>query len=236
MDLVQINRAINKKATDLDWRMTLSGDVLITSGWTHADPPKIGAGSWLDLGSSGAGTPGIASFIGPDPRVTDAVATINLYLRMALQSRRIPENAIMAVQSGESGIKVVADSAALTGFRKQRANTFRPWERELIRLALFTKAIHSGMRVRYEQVPAPSVAYTMPQQPMSAERQAEWDRSHRLNITTAVDELMEREPSLTHEEAEERIAKNAEYNRRGQATPVFDRKPQTDDKGADDGE
>jgi len=148
-------------------------------------------------------------------------------------SRRIPENAIMAQQTGESGIKVVADSAALAEFVEERANLFRPWEREFIQLSLFTAAIHSGERLKLADVPMPSVSYTMPKKPMSMEEGVAWDRSHRLGLTTAVDELMEKEPSLTREEAEERIAKNTEYNRARSAAPVFDRK-QAADKGAED--
>lgn len=236
MDLVNINRAINKKATDLDWRMTLAGDVLFTNGYAGESAPVVGAGAWIDGGEKGT-----AAFIGPDPRVRDAVATINEYLSKALMSHRIPENAIMARQSGESGIKVVADSAALTGFRKKRANTLRPKEMQLIRLALFIFAMHHGKCVpRVEDVPFPSIGYTIPQQPMSADRRADWDRRIRLNIATPVDELLELEPSLSRPEAEERIRVNTEYNAAaglakmpgfepGQRTPV----PVIDDEDAD---
>lgn len=213
MDLVNMNRAINKKATDLDWRMTLAGDVLFTTGWTDAEPPKTGAGTWLNTPSDGSGPSPTATFIGPDPRTDDAIATINEYLAKALMSRRIPENAIMARQSGESGIKVVADSAALTGFRKARVNVLRPKEIRLIRLELFIYALHHGERVRsIDDVPAPSIGYTIPQQPMSADRRADWDRRIRLNLATPVDELLDLEPSLDREQAEERIRLNAEYN------------------------
>lgn len=208
MDLVQVNRAVNKKATELDWRMTLAGDILVTDSWESTTAPVVGAGAWIGLPKEGK-----ASFIGPDPRVQDAVDTINEYIGKALMSRRIPENAIMAKQSGESGIKVVADSTALAGFRKSRLNIIRPREILLIRLSLLVYALHHGERgVRLEDIPGPSIKYTIPQQPMSADRRADWDRRIRLNLATPVDELMELEPSLAREEAEERIRLNAEYN------------------------
>jgi hypothetical protein len=208
MDLVNINRALNKKATELDWRMTLAGDVLFTKGYDSTEAPVVGAGAWINGGAEGS-----AEFLGPDPRVEEAVATMNEYLGKALMSRRIPENAIMARQSGESGIKVVADSAALTGFRKSRVNVLRPKEIRLIRLSLFCYAMHHGERVRsIEDVPAPSVFYTIPQQPMSADRRADWDRRIRLNLATPVDELLDLEPSLDKKQAEERIRLNTEYN------------------------
>lgn len=229
MDLVNVNRAINKKATDLDWRMTLSGDVLTTKHFVPpagATGPVVGAGAWIELGENGE-----AAFIGPDPRVEDAIATINEYIGKALMSRRIPENAIMARQSGESGIKVVADSTALAGFRKQAVNVTRPREVQLIRLALFIYAMHHGKRVAsIEDVPGPSIKYTIPQAPMSADARAAWDRSHRLGITTPVDELLELEPSLSREEAEERIRLNNEHN----AATGMARMPQFESGGEDD--
>jgi len=224
MDLVRVNRAINKKATDLDWRMTLAGDILVTDSWTEATPPVVGAGAHIGLPKGG-----LASFIGPDPRVQDAIATINHYLSMALMSRRIPESAIMAQQSGESGIKVVADSAALSDFDSENANLFRGPEADLIQLALFTQALHSGERLKLSDVPKPSISYTIPKRPMDAERMADWDRRIRLGIATVVDELMEIEPSLSREEAEERIETNLALQRERNAAPVFDRKQMTDE-------
>ncbi len=212
MDVVNINRAVNKKATDLDWRMTLVGDVLVTQNLQlpeGATGPTVGAGAWLDHGDNGS-----VSFTGPDPHVDDAVATMNEYIGKALMSRRIPENAIMARQSGESGIKVVADSEALSGFRKKLCNIIRPKEELLIRIALFTYALHHGkvQSLTLDKVPAPSIFYTIPQAPMSADRRSDWDRRIRLNLATAVDELLDLEPALSREEAEERIKLNAEYN------------------------
>jgi hypothetical protein len=216
-DLVKMNLHINRKLTDLNWRAMLSGDIMVTQGYTDEDPPMLGVDSWVDLGDNGD-----LKFVGPDPRVSDTVETINLFLRVFCMSRRIPESAIQAVQSGESGIKIVADQASIVDYLEARASLFRPWEQEFIRLCLFVKAYHSGESVRYEDIPAPGISYAIPRKPMDADQRDEWDRLMKLNLATPVDELMDKDPSLDSAAALKKIEDNMAINRKlnvAQGTP-----------------
>ncbi len=202
-DLVAINRTVNRQLTDHHYRMLLSGSILWTKNRVEEGKIKVGPDVHVDLGENGD-----IGFVEADPQVASLVESINLYLRMFFMSRRIPENAIAAVQSGESGIKIIADQTALGDYRKDRASLFGPWERELIRMELFVKAFHEGKRPRWEDVPAPSVAYQLPQEPMSAERRSDWDRAIKLGLATAADEMVERNPSMDRKAALKKIEDN----------------------------
>jgi hypothetical protein len=146
--LVEMNRIVNRQQTDHHYRMILGGSMLWTKGYLGNESPNIGPDSHVQLNENGD-----VGFIEADPQVSALVESINNYLRLFLLSRRIPESAVMAVQSGESGIKVMADQTALADYRKDRAGLFRPWEEELIRMELFVWSIHNGRSVRWEDVP-----------------------------------------------------------------------------------
>jgi len=202
-DLVAINRAVNRQMSDHHYRMILSGSILYTKGDLLEDQIKVGPDAHIKLSKDGE-----AGFIEADAQVAAQVESINLYLRMFLLSRRIPESAVAATQSGDSGIKIVAEQAALNDYRKDRASLFGPWERELIRMELFVNAIHSGKRVRWEDVPAPSIAYQLPQEPMSLEQRTDWDRAIRIGLATAVDEMIARNPSMDRPAALKKVEDN----------------------------
>jgi len=231
-DLVAINRTINRQLTRHHYKMDLSGSILYTKGPIPEGPVVIGPDAHLELSLEGD-----AGFITADPQVPQLVESINLLLRMFFMSRRIPESAIAAVQSGESGIKIVADQTALGDYRKDRASLFGPWERELIRMELFVYALHSGKRVRWEDVPAPSIAYQLPQEPMSLERRADWEHQIRIGAATVVDFMIAKNPSMDRKMALKLIQANLAETRllNGSAPPEIDRN-QPKDEGADDGE
>jgi len=202
-DLVAINRVVNRQMTRHHYKMDLSGSIIYTKGPIPEGPIVIGPDAHLELSLEGD-----AGFITADPQVGSLVESINLYLRMFFMSRRIPESAIAAVQSGESGIKIVADQTALGDYRKDRASLFGPWERELIRMELFVKAIHDGKRPRWEDVPAPSIAYQMPQEPMSLERRDDWSHRIKIGAATAVDFMIAENPSMDRPTALKKIKEN----------------------------
>jgi len=204
--IIKANEILNKLWTELIWTTIFqSHGQLIVKGAPPDFRPTFGPDTYIVMPENGD-----ASFIKPDADINKMLDVINALLDSALMSLRIPEGAVrLKATTTKSGVALVAEQQSLIEWQKERAEFFRPLEKELIELALHVYATHTRKSV--PQNLEIIVDYPEPKEPLDREELLEWQFKFNNRVATPIDYILAKNPDLTREEAEKIYAENVAW-------------------------
>ena len=204
--IVKANEILNKLWTELVWTTIFqSHGQLVVKRAPENFSPKFGPDTYILIPDDGD-----VSFIKPDADTDKMLQVINALIDSALMSLRIPEGAVrLKATTTKSGIALVAEQQALIEWQRERAEMFRPWEKELIELALHVYATHTKRSL--PQNLEILVDYPEPKEPLDREELLEWQFKFNNRVATPIDYILAKNPDLTREEAEKIYAENVAW-------------------------
>ncbi len=206
VQIIKANEILNKLWTELIWTTIFqSHGQLIVKGAPPDFRPVYGPDTYIAMPEEGD-----ASYIKPDADTDKMLEVINALIDSALMSLRIPEGAVrVKATTTKSGVALVVEQQALIEWQEERAELFRPWEKELIELALHVYATHT--RRTLPQNLEILVDYPEPKEPLDREELLEWQFKFNNRVATPIDYIMAKNPDLTREEAEKIYAENVAW-------------------------
>lgn len=197
--LRKLNEVVNQTLTHLLHIIKMQGFTPIAvSGYASGEGVTIHPGRAFSLPAGAA-----ASVLSTDPKIKEMLDTIRFLEEKAFETNSVPKVAVVGGE-GESGRELMVRFFPLLQVFNSKSVLFSAYELDLANLILKIVGLP----------PIEFINVNYPEEdllPLSSEEDS-LDQDLRLNIRTAVDELMRRDPDLTEDEAEVIIRANKDFN------------------------
>lgn len=198
--VAQLNKTYNQQLTNLGYAIKMqSATPIVITGFESGEGFQVNAGKAISLPMGAT-----ATTLNLNPKITDALEVVNMLEEKTFETSSIPKVSVVGDAQAESARELMVKWEPLLQVFKDKALRYETYELNLANMIL--KVL--GM----ETIKDINVSY--PEEgilPVSSETE-ELKQEIALGLTTPVDELLKRDPSLSEEDAEAQIRANIDFN------------------------